>query len=213
VGTVATSIASCGSNNPIPTPTPTPPPSPTDYIGKWDGSDWKGHENLPGHLELGINEDGTTACIERVNGDVEFAAYNFVIPDSVYGEDGTTVYKLTKINNDAFSTAADYACLFGTLTIGNNIEEIGDSAFYQCYALTGDLIFPNSVISIGNSAFYQCSNFYGRLRFGDHVEHIGSEAFVDDNFTENLIIKNSVESVGQYAFFHTNNFAKLVFEG
>ena len=46
---------------------------------------------------------------------------------------------------------------FSSVKIGDNVESIGDYAFYYCSSLTS-ITIPNSVTEIGVSAFYECSN-------------------------------------------------------
>ena len=55
-----------------------------------------------------------------------------------------------------------------SLTTGNSVATIGNSAFYGCSGLTGALIIPDSVISIGEQALADFGNGglppYGYLR-------------------------------------------------
>ena len=64
---------------------------------------------------------------------------------------------------------------FTKLTIGNNIEKVGDYVFYNCSTIK-DFNLPNSITSIGIRSF-------------------------DGPDTKNLIIPSSVKSIGDYAFF------------
>ena len=47
--------------------------------------------------------------------------------------------------------------LFTTLTIGENVQSIGNYAFRACHALT-TVVIPDSVTKIGRNAFYECSS-------------------------------------------------------
>ena len=65
--------------------------------------------------------------------------------------------------NLSYSTASNYGYSpfarineLKTVTIGNNVTEIGDRAFYDCSSLT-EVTIPNSVTSIGSYAFSGCT--------------------------------------------------------
>ena len=64
-----------------------------------------------------------------------------------------------------------------TVTIGDGITSIGESAFDGCSGLT-ELTLPNSVTSIGGCAFYGCSGLT-ELTLPNSVTSIGDGAFGD----------------------------------
>lgn len=68
------------------------------------------------------------------------SATSYAIPDSV-----------TDIVQDSFMGAYNLA----SITLGTNVQIVGDSAFQDCYSLTSILI-PNSVTNLGNSTFFYC---------------------------------------------------------
>lgn len=61
------------------------------------------------------------------------------------------------------------------ITLGKNVEEIGDMAFTGCTSLESVSI-PSSVTDIGNDAFYGC-NAIKLISLSENVEHIGNDAF------------------------------------
>ena len=127
---------------------------------------------------------------------------NPVIPDYVPYE-GIN-YPVTTINNLALSR--NY--LYGTLTIGNNIRTIEDSAFSGCANLTGDLIIPDNVINIGSSVFRNCTGFNGILKLSENLISIGEQAFYEcSGFTGDLKIPNTVIYIGASAFSHCSGFS------
>ena len=72
---------------------------------------------------------------------------------------------------------AFYGCsMLTSITIGNGVTSIGESAFYNCSGLAGTLTIPSSVTNIGSKAFYGCS---GLTSVGncEGVTSIGSDAF------------------------------------
>ena len=127
---------------------------------------------------------------------------NLVIPDYV-NYNGAQI-PVTSIRSGAFSSNKE---LTGSLTIGNNIQIIGESAFESCYGFTGDVIIPNSVQTIGEKAFAYCDGFTGSLTIGNNVETIGEGAFRScSGFTGDLTIGNSVQTIGRVAFLSCSGF-------
>lgn len=102
---------------------------------------------------------------------------------------------MTVIGNAAF---ANDTALTGTLTIGNSVQTIGDSAFSGC-KFTGKLTIPDSVISIGDSAF--TNNKFSEISLGRNLEKIGGSAFnTSGTYTGQLNIPDSVKEIGKSAF-------------
>ena len=102
---------------------------------------------------------------------------------------------MTVIGNSAF---ANDTALTGTLTIGNSVQTIGDSAFSGC-KFTGKLTIPDSVISIGDSAF--TNNKFSEISLGRNLEKIGGSAFnTSGTYTGQLNIPDSVKEIGKSAF-------------
>ena len=62
-----------------------------------------------------------------------------------------------------------------TVTIGNSVTTIGESAFYSCTSLT-EVSIPNSVTSIGSGAFEDCSGLK-TVTIGNSVTTIGDGTF------------------------------------
>ena len=62
-----------------------------------------------------------------------------------------------------------------SVTIGNNVREIGVSAFYGCSAMTSVNV-PGSVTKIGANAFMNCSSLES-INIPDSVTYCGQQAF------------------------------------
>ena len=92
-----------------------------------------------------------------------------------------------------------------TVTIGNSVTSIGDSAFVGCTGLTSVTI-GNSVTSIGDEAFNNCTGLTS-VTIPDSVESIGEDAFSSCTGLTSVTIGNSVTSIGRNAF---DNCYKLV---
>lgn len=78
--------------------------------------------------------------------------------------------------------------LITELVIPDNVESIGNYAFWGCKSLQSVTI-PNSVRGIGNFSFYECSNL------------------------KNIKIMNSVNSIGHHAFYKCDNITDVYYNG
>jgi hypothetical protein len=86
-----------------------------------------------------------------------------------------------------------------SVTIGNSVTSIGDSAFYGSISLT-NVTIPNSVTSIGYEAFSGCTSLTS-VTIGNSVTSIGFHAFSGCASLTSVTIGNSVTSIGDSAFY------------
>ena len=86
----------------------------------------------------------------------------------------------------------------GAYTIPEGIEQIADSAFFDCSSLTS-ITIPNSVTSIGNFAFTGCTSLTSAT-IPDSVTSIGNFAFHYCTSLTSVAIPNSVTSIGDWSF-------------
>ncbi|MBR5638766.1 MAG: leucine-rich repeat protein [Muribaculaceae bacterium] len=104
-------------------------------------------------IAYNFNNDGTSVTVTyEIAGDCSYSnlSGDVTIPSSI-NYNGST-YSVTSIGQSAF-----YNCTALTsVTIGNSVTEIGERAFSGCSGLTSVTI-PNSVTSIGTSAFSGCT--------------------------------------------------------
>ena len=84
------------------------------------------------------------------------------------------------------------------VSLGENIAEIGKSAFYNCDSLYA-IILPESVLGIGDYAFYHCDTL-SLINIPFHVSRIGGEAFRYCRDLEDISIPASVDTIGAWAF-------------
>ena len=88
------------------------------------------------------------------------------------------------------------------MTFANNsqLENIGDSAFSNCYQLQS-IEIPSSVTSIGEYAFTICRNL-AAVTFANNsqLENIGDSAFSLCSQLQSIEIPSSVTSIGNNAF-------------
>ena len=101
-----------------------------------------------------------------------------------------------------YSSSSSFGDIFGTQVkeyiLGNEVQSVGNYAFYACYSLTSVTI-PNSVTSIGTSAFIGCSNLTS-VTIPNSVTSIGLKTFSGCSSLTSVTIPNSVTSIGDFAF-------------
>ena len=85
---------------------------------------------------------------------------------------------------------------FTKLSIGDNIERVGNYVFYACNTIE-EIILSNSITSIGTRAFEGCSP--NQIIIPLNVKSIEERAFADSR-AENITISNGVISIGNEAF-------------
>ncbi len=107
------------------------------------------------------------------------------------------------IEKEAFS-----GCRTREINIPQNLEVIGDNAFYL-NGFKGDLVIPNSVKTIGDYAFSDCYEVQS-VKIGNGVESIGKYAFKDTSITE-IVIPDSVKTIGESAFEWVETLEKVTF--
>ena len=113
-----------------------------------------------------------------------------VIPNAV---DGVPV---TAIGKEAFKdTEIQYVYL------GENITEIGESAFEGCKRLYM-AVLNDGLKTIGDSAFYGCT-YLNEIVAGDNIETIGEKAFFLCSDITDFKLTDNVKSVGRGAFGRT----------
>ncbi len=88
----------------------------------------------------------------------------------------------------------------GNLILPQNLESIGDHAFYNCRSLTGSLVIPPKIKVIEPQTFNYCSGFSGTLTLPDGLLEIGGTAFRGTKFKGELRIPESVTIIGSEAF-------------
>ena len=134
-------------------------------------------------------------------------AGSLIIPDSV----------------EYIGKCAFYECAFdGTLTIGNNVSEIGYGAFYSYNhgSFIGDLVIPDSVTVFGNpnsqgynqEPIFWYAGFTGSLTIGNGITVIPQGTFYGCGFTGTLTIGNNVTQIGSYDG-NTGAFENVPFTG
>jgi PKD repeat protein len=141
--------------------------------------------------EINISEGNMNyVCVDGI-------LYNKDITTLIWFPEGKTgIFNITNtvrtIGNYAFNS-----CQLNSVYFPNNVESIGEFAFYSCINLK-NVTIPNSVISIGKDAFTFCSAL-NTVKIGNNVKTIGDYAFYSCPIVS-LYIPNSVTSINEHAF-------------
>ena len=157
-----------------------------------------------------ITSMNTVSVIPDPTGGNYLNLTNVVIPDTVVFN--YTTYQVTGIASQAF-----YGCTSMTiLEVGENIEQVGYAAFYECSNLTSVVWSAKncSEISDGNSvyAFFSATSLTD-FRFGTSVETIPSGlcGFMDQLTT--ITIPTGVKAINRYAFYGCSSLATVNLPG
>lgn len=117
----------------------------------------------------------------------------------------------SNINNQAVLSIATNAFYRSTnltsITIPDNITNIGARAFYSCSRLTNALC-GNGVVDLGSYVFYSCTSLTSVV-LGNSIASINDSAFQACVNLDEIIIPDSVTNLGNYAFYACSNLASV----
>ena len=138
-----------------------------------------------------VIESGAFSGNANLTGDI-------VIPDSV-----------VFVGNNSFGTSVATDC--GTLTLGNSVKYIDNSAFIK-RNFSGNLIIPDSVEYIGNWVFTTPAFTNGTWTLGSGLKYIGDASLsnICSGNSGTLFIPAQLDA--QDTAFGYNTFSKVVFE-
>lgn len=115
-----------------------------------------------------------------INGDI---VANLVIPSDI-----------TEIKGCTFAGCLSIA----SVTIGDHVTRIGDSAFSWCEMLS--VTIGDGVKEIANSAFDNCKTLE-TLHLGKNIESIGDSTFYECRKLTNVTLPSKLQSIGDKAFY------------
>ncbi len=126
------------------------------------------------------------------DGSAEIISYNggstsVTIPETVGG------YTVTSIGEQAFRRSA-----VQSVVIPDTVKEIKADAFADCYSLVS-VKFSENLEAIGDTAFYNCESLSSAIRFPESLKTIGSSAFENCWDMSYAVIPKSVEDIGYCA--------------
>ena len=128
----------------------------------------------------------------------EEQAQNLVIPSTLtyYGVE----YTVRSVGSGYSSSSYMFPKKIRNLTIPDTVTAINDYAFYQQTQLKTITMGAN-VQRIGNYAFNYCYNAEGTLTLGENLTYIGNYAFSSCNKLEGTIdLHEGLTTIGNYAF-------------
>ena len=134
------------------------------------------------------------------------------IPNSITSISSSTFFDCTgltsitinsnSIMSKTYTSSFNLETIFGSqvksYTIGNEVTQIGEYAFYKYSSLTS-IEIPNSVTSIGEDAFARCTGLTS-VTIPNSVTSISKYTFYGCTSLTSVIIPNSVSSIGESAF-------------
>ncbi len=98
-----------------------------------------------------------------------------------------------EIKNNVLIKVTDDDIEYGTITIPNNVNYIGNEAFKNCKFLK-HITIPKNVNGIGYSAFENCVNLKS-ISMSDEIETIGNNAFRNCTSLINVMIPKNVKVI------------------
>ncbi len=137
----------------------------------------------------------------------DFSLSNYVFYNTGTSGDGINVIfgdSVERIPAFCFDASdLDHRPKITSVTIGNSVKSIGESAFNTCTSLESVTI-GNNVTSIGSYAFAWCEGLTS-VALGNSVTSIGREAFIGCKELTSITIPDSVTSIGDYTFYWCEN--------
>ena len=146
-----------------------------------------------------------------INGPVNSADFETLFHSSLYGYLSAINLKGAELENNAVPAYAFYRdgeqhqgetfyyIHLRRIILPENVESIGNSAFYQALALR-ELNFPSSLRSVGDYAFYNTPIRMNPLVLPEGFEKIGANAFCHCGKLSEVILPSTIKQIGDEAF-------------
>ena len=138
---------------------------------------------------------GNAGKVEYSGESAGSTAVSITIPDTIVGSDGIT-YEVTKIADNALKGNKTVK----EVIVGNNIVEIGVSAFQNATKLTTVKLGKN-VAAIDKNAFAGCSKLKKVTASGSKITTVAESAFSGDKALTSIdLSKSRITTIGKNAF-------------
>ena len=164
------------------------------------------------YYALNVKTEGASDIINKDG--YLFYTYEKINYLVAYKGDDTSLVLPNDYNGELYEI---YQCVFfcyenlKSVTLGNSVTSIGQSAFEYCTSLTS-VTLGNSVTSIGEHAFDSCKSLTSVI-IGNSVTSIGQYAFKYCTRLISVIIGNKVTSIENDAFSYCNDLEKVYYMG
>lgn len=148
----------------------------------------------PNELKLGYNWYHTNPSITTTIDSIGFGLFKDCPIKNLYlGRNLTYDYSL----NAGCSPFARTSLT--SVSIGSKVTKIGNQLFRECKEIK-TITIPDNVTDIGHVAFYRCNNITN-VSIGRSVKTIGDEAFNGCTSLTDVTFPSSLESIGKHAFY------------
>ena len=181
---------------------------------------WSGAFNFTIGLKEAIDpvtltRDNLSNYVDAETGEAIATSGDVVIPAVVKNKDTGAKYQVIGINGGGWNSSIfpDPSAV-ASVTISDNITNIGSNTFFGCSNLTS-INIPAGVMSIGENAFVDCNNLttitvdvkntvYDSRESCNAIIETATNKLIRG--CDNTVIPNNITSIGAYAF---NNCNKL----
>lgn len=98
-----------------------------------------------------------------------------------------------------------------SITISDNVENIGNEAFNNCYSVK-EIHLPLNLKTIGNKSFYMLRAL-NTINLPEGLVSIGASAFLYAESLTTITIPTSITSIAKEAFYGASSLASVVYNG
>lgn len=175
-----------------------------NYLGtieQWVGIKFKDFMSNPTSFAKALYIDDN--LVTTVNLTMAIEIYNYVFYNCTSITSVTMGDSITSIGQSAFSDCTGLT----SVTMGDSVTDIDNAVFYGCTMLTS-ITLGNNVTSIGGYLFYKCTALTSVV-IPNSATKIDDYAFYECTSLSSVTIGNSVASIGKEAFYNCSEITSL----